>query len=120
MAPAFGLGHRWAAEKLDHSALNRECNPAVDDPTELLVIGQSLLDLPQASRANESADWPSPVHIGQFVIGTVSLRSVGMHAAASRVSADVVLLGDASRMEGAQGKQPATEGFDLSFQTTDR
>jgi hypothetical protein len=32
----FGLSHGGAAEELDNTALNRECDPAVDDLTNFL------------------------------------------------------------------------------------
>ena len=54
-------------------------------------MGQALLDLLDAIGSDESADRPSPMHVGEFVVRTVPLRVLRMHAAASRVSADVVL-----------------------------
>ena len=92
MAFSFDPGNRRSAEELDDSALNRECDPPVDDGAESLVIGQALFELLEGTSANEPADRLSPVHVGEFVVGTVSMRLLGVHAAASRVSADVILL----------------------------
>lgn len=119
VALGSGCGHRWWVEELDGSPLDRERDPTVDDPAEVFVVGQAFLEFAEASDADEAADRPAPMHIGEFVVGAVPLWMLRTHAATARVSADVILRGDAARMEGAQREQFSAEGVDFSFQTKD-
>ncbi len=86
-----GFGGWWPVEELDGCPLDGERDPPGDDAAEVFVVGQASLEFGEAIGADESADGPSSMHVSEFVVGAVPLGVLRMHAAATRVSADMVL-----------------------------
>lgn len=97
------------------AALDGEGDPPVDDCAKDFVVGQSTSDLGDTVGADEAADWLAAMHVGQFAIGAVSLRLLGVHTATAWLAANLVLAGDAARMQGAESQEFLSQRVDFSF-----
>jgi len=88
-------------EELDDPLLNGQLDPLVDERPEPFVGGQPLFYRLSAIGTDKPANGLAAVDIGQLAVRAVTLRVLGMHAAARRIAAHLVLARDTSGMHGA-------------------
>ncbi len=81
--------------------IKTEGNPFIDEGTQALVVGQLLADGGEVFQAHELAVAPALPGIAQLVVGSVLAGRVALAAAAGG-AADIVLLGEMARAQGAE------------------
>jgi hypothetical protein len=94
-------------------ALDGQLDPLVRDLAEGLEGGHQGGDLEERFGPDEAAGELAVVGVGEFGVGTVRLGFFGVGTLAARFTADLVLAGEAARVEGTQVQELAFEVEDF-------
>ncbi len=99
----LGFGHGW--KELDSAPLNGQGDPAIHEFTEPFIDNQTFLQLRFVSGSDKATDRLPSIHVGEFVVGAVTLGVFRVHTSATGAATDLVLTGYISRVHGAERLQ---------------
>ena len=125
---ADGLGRRrvgiliWEAGfhfPFELGDLEGQSSPLFGRAPEDPVIDKFPAELGDRLAGNKARGLHAAKDVVQLVIGAVAPGVSWVFAAASRLTADIVLFGEAARMEGLESHQPRLEDGDALFESLD-